>query len=158
MTDDPQLDDDVRSGAPGRRGVDHDRERIREWVRDFVGERVRRLAWKWVAVWVATLAFSVLAWFRASAPAEDARAAAARADVAASAAQASARAARADAQRAQEIADEANARAAAAARQSRSQCRRTRLYGPDIARAYAKYRILSPAKVRAYRATIPRRC
>lgn len=45
-----------------------------------------------------------------------------------------------------------------ARRQSQELCRRARIFGPPIAAAYARYHILTPAQVEAYRSSIPVAC
>lgn len=47
---------------------------------------------------------------------------------------------------------------ARAARQAHEACMRTMTFGPELARAYEHYRILSPASLEKYRETIPTRC
>lgn len=41
---------------------------------------------------------------------------------------------------------------------ARASCERARSFGPALARAYQRYAILTPAELRAYRATIPETC
>lgn len=41
---------------------------------------------------------------------------------------------------------------------AREACVRSRQFGPPLADAYARYRILNPAQLRAYRATLPDSC
>lgn len=48
--------------------------------------------------------------------------------------------------------------AAVAAYQSTLSCRRTRAFGPPIADAYGRFRILNAKQLISYRATIPKRC
>lgn len=45
-----------------------------------------------------------------------------------------------------------------ARKQSQELCKRARIFGPPIAHAYAKYHILTPAQVQAYRSSIPVAC
>ena len=45
-----------------------------------------------------------------------------------------------------------------AVRNARASCVRSRTFGPALARAYERYRILKPAELKAYRASLPRRC
>lgn len=48
--------------------------------------------------------------------------------------------------------------AATAAYQSTLSCRRTVAFGPALADAYARYRILTPAQLAKYRESLPSRC
>lgn len=43
-------------------------------------------------------------------------------------------------------------------RAARVSCERARIFSPAIADAYAKYKILTPAQVKAYRQSIPEHC
>lgn len=44
------------------------------------------------------------------------------------------------------------------ARSSQLACERSREFGPALANAYERYRILNPRQLQAYRQTIPSRC
>jgi hypothetical protein len=44
------------------------------------------------------------------------------------------------------------------AENARASCERSQEFGPALARAYLRYRILTPEQVKAYRATIPTNC
>ncbi len=54
--------------------------------------------------------------------------------------------------------EEAAKAAVVAARQAKVSCRRSRTFGPPLADAYARYKILTPKQVAAYRLTIPTSC
>lgn len=98
-------------------------------------KRLSQRRWRiWRVLWTASLLVSAFAWYRA----EDGRHDAIR-EV-----QAQARA--------------ANVRAVQAKAQTHDSCERSRIFGPALADAYAKYHILKPRELQAYRDGLPKSC
>lgn len=145
MTPERRVDEgERRRCVPGRRASDEDREIIATAVREEIKivqaesrRSSRRLGGLWLGVWLLTLAMTSVAWHVASNANDRSATAAATASG---------------------VAHDAARNAQVAREQTRAACERTRIFGPDLADAYAKYKILGPASLKAYRDGLPTRC